>query len=451
MLAALYRRRTDVWQLAGSATGVLAMTTVGTIVVRMASSVTLTRLLSPEAFGLVGIIGSIFFTIQMLTDLGFIAFVVRHPEGDDPRFRNVIWTIHAWRGAVLTVASIAAAPGLAWALAKPELTWPLVGASVILLLNGVASLSLITCLRSGGAKRLSLIEFYLVVVQTVICVLLALWLRNVWALILGMIAQAVFRTVLSYTHFEGSRQRFARDRDWSREFWLFSRVVLASSFLSLLIAQSDKLLLARMFTIEEFGLYAIALNLIMAPNAFVGAYVSRVLYPVFARTWHDARDQLRHVYYAKRRLTSLLYALGSGGLIGGAPLLIALLYDPRYHSVAPYLALLGISSALRMPVHCAAELMTAIGKVKATLQSNIVRLIWIAIAVPAGFLWLGTLGVIVAVGLLELPVLLFGWWMLAREQVLDLREEVAQLAVMLTGAGLGYGVSLVTLTAFPGL
>src|ERR1051326_2930042 len=87
--------------LSRTRTGVLGLTTVGGVIVRTISSMTLTRLLRPEDFGIVGIIGSIFYTAEMFTDLGFQAFLVRHERTDDRHFRDVIWTIHAKRGAAL--------------------------------------------------------------------------------------------------------------------------------------------------------------------------------------------------------------------------------------------------------------------------------------------------------------------------------------------------------------
>src|SRR5690242_18986437 len=56
-----------VFRLARTRTGVLALTTGGNIVVRTASSVVLTRLLTPSDFGMVGIISSIFVAVNMIT------------------------------------------------------------------------------------------------------------------------------------------------------------------------------------------------------------------------------------------------------------------------------------------------------------------------------------------------------------------------------------------------
>lgn len=417
-----------------SATGLLMAITIGTLLVRMISSVTLARLLDPSAFGLVGIINSIFVVIVMLTDLGFQSHVVRHPDGDDPFFGDVIWTIHMTRGLIICLFSVAAAPAAAVLLDKPELAWPLAIASLTLGINGLASLSLFTTLRGGGARRLSLFEFGLIVFQTVTSILLALWLHSVWALVFAMVAQSVLRTILSYFIFHNPRRKLARDRDISREFFAFSRMVMMSSTMTLILSQTDRFVLARVFTLSEFGLYAIAINLASAPLSFVNAFVTRVTFPVFAKTWNKSPEKLPHVYYAAGRKTAWLYAAGSGALIGAAPLIVHLLYDNRYAGAGLFLSLLAVSAALKLPTFSAAEVMTATGKVKTTLYANIVRLIWLAIAGTIGFLKLGALGLIAAVGMIEAPALLYSWYVLWRNGLLNLREEGTYLVIAAASA-----------------
>lgn len=425
----------------GGATGVLALTTVGTTIVRLISSLVLTRLLSPSVFGLAGIIGSLFFVIVMMTDLGFEAFLIRHPRSDDQHFRNVIWTVHAWRGTLLAGVGIISAPLVAMALQKPELSMPLALASLTLGINGLASFSLIIALKSGGAKKLSILDFALTVFQTALCIGLAVWLRNVWAIVAAMIAQSLLRTVLSYAIFSGSSHRFARNRETNREFFFFSKIVLVTSFVTLLISQSDKLFLARFLTLQQYGLYAIALNMVSLPIGFVGTYISRIVYPLYTKTWNSDSKALANVFYTVRQRTSLIFALGSGALVGGAPLLVAILYDARYRGAALYVSLLAVSAALRLPTFAAAEVMTAIGKVGVTLQANIVRVFWLAIAGPIGFYLDGSTGIICVVGFLEVPALVYSWIALRKVGFLDMRYEIGYLGALLAGVVIAYAVS----------
>src|SRR4051812_48930417 len=92
------RRFTQRLRLSGSSA--LALSTVVTNLVRIVSTLVLSRLLSPSVYGITGMIVSIFYVINMLSDVGFQAYIVRHHRGEEPDFLNAVWTIHASRGAV---------------------------------------------------------------------------------------------------------------------------------------------------------------------------------------------------------------------------------------------------------------------------------------------------------------------------------------------------------------
>lgn len=441
----------QLWAFAGSRTGVLALTTVGNLVVRTGSSMLLTRLLTPDAFGIVGIITSVFFAVAMVTDLGFQDFLIRHERTEERHFRDVVWTIHAVRGVAVFIAVAAASPLIAAAFGKPIVAEPLAVASLIFAINGIASLSLMTALRHDKSRELSLLEFGLQVFQTVACLALALWWRNAWSIIAAMILQSAFRAFLSYRLFPDSAQHIARDPDISREFRTFSRFVMASSMMALLIGQSDKLVLGRVFTLGQFGLYGIALTIATAPVAFAESYINRIVFPLCARAWREEPENLPYIYYRVRRLPAALYGFACGGLIGSAAFLIALLYDPRYAAAAAFVSLLMIGTALRLPNTAASQLMVAVGQVKKTVHITLVRLLWVAVTIPVLYLAFGPIGVVASMGTIELPATIYCWILLRRIGVLRLREELTFLALVVVGAVIGWISGTEILRLFPNL
>ncbi len=437
--------------VAGSRTGILGLTTVGNLVVRTGSSMLLTRILKPYDFGIVGIITSVFFAVALITDLGFQDFLVRHQNSEDRHFLDVIWTIHAKRGVAVFVAVALASPLIAWAFGKPVVALPLAVASLVFLINGLASLSLITALRNDKARELSWLDFGLQLFQTIACLLLALWWRTAWSIIAAMVLQSGVRAMLSYRLFPGSAQHIDHDREISREFLVFSRFVMISSFFALIIGQTDKFVLGRVFTLAEFGLYAIALTIASAPVAFAESYVNRIIFPICAKTWLAAPAEIAKAYYRSRRLATSLYGFACGGLIGGAGLLIALLYDPRYASASIFLSWLMIGTALRLPNVAASQLLVAEGLIKQTMHITMVRLIWILAAIPAGLVTFGPVGVVAALGLMEVPAMLYCWLLLRRVGVLDLREELTFVGLVATGAAIGWLIGTEALRLFPHL
>ncbi|MFT4056632.1 MAG: oligosaccharide flippase family protein [Novosphingobium sp.] len=418
-------------------TNIVVISVVLNNFMRAVSSVLLTRLLVPEVFGITGIISSIAFTVGMMSDLGFQSFVIRHPDGDKPRFLDTIWTMQVVRSIVVTVALLAAAPAIAALLGKHDLEIVIIISTLSFLIDGVASITMLTALRHRMILRLSLLELAVLTLQVLLSVVFAYFWRSYWAILTAGLIASSFKTLLSYVLFPNSVRRPALDHGYVRDLWGFARFVTGSSIITLLLLQGDKLVLARLMPLDQFGIYMLAVNLAGAPLAFAWGYASRVLSPYYGQAWREGRPDLRGLYYAKRRLPSLLYSFAAGGLIGSAPLIIAILYDPRYSAAATYLQLLSISSLLALPSNSANESLTATGHVSAMFQSNLTKFIGIIVTGSIGFTVWGMLGLVTALGLIEVPPLIFKWFRLRQVGLLDLRRELQFLAASIPGLAIG--------------
>lgn len=431
----LFRQR--VAEVALRDTNIVVASVVFNNLLRAVSSVILTRLLVPEVFGIAGLIGAISFSLGLMSDLGFQAFVVRHPDGDKSRFLDTVWTIALIRSVVLTLLLIALAQPIAVMMGTPELAPIIAASSCTFLIEGVASLTLLTALRRGMILRLSLLEVGVAVFQLAVAVVLAYFWRNYWALLASMLIGSALKSLLSYLCFPDALRRLAFDRQYIKELWGFARFVTGSSIITVVLVQCDKFVLAAVMPLEEFGLYILAGNLASAPLAFASAYASRVLYPCYSRAWREGAGELRNLFYAKRWLPTLLYTFAAGGLVGSAPLIIAILYDPRYSGAALYLQLLAISPLFALASNSANEALTATGRIQVTFHASIVKLLWLAIAGPVAIVVWREIGLVAAVGLMEPAAVLFKWIQLRRAQLLDIRKEAVFLLAGATGVMTG--------------
>src|ERR1700689_5244534 len=69
-------------------------------VLKLGSSIILTRILQPEAYGIITILMSILFAVEMLSDLAVPPFIIRDPNGEEPRFLNTAWPIRLARSLI---------------------------------------------------------------------------------------------------------------------------------------------------------------------------------------------------------------------------------------------------------------------------------------------------------------------------------------------------------------
>lgn len=404
-----------------------------TNVLRVFSSLALTRLLDSSSYGVVGIVTSVAYVIAMLTDTGIIPFVVRHERAADPQFLDEVWTIRLVRGAMLTLVMAAVAGPVAHFLGKDALTAVIMAWSFSFLLDGMTSLAFATGVREQQLWRLSILDMVTSIMAMILSIVSAFVLRSYWAIMIGMLGSQVIRVGLSYALFRGSGRRLRFSPARSREVWAFSRNIALSSVLSLFILQADKIFLARMMPLATFGFYAIATTLATAPEAIAGPYNGRILYPAYVKAAQGGKAALARAYYAVRRRVSLLYAVGVGGLIGGAPVLVDILYDPRYVSVAPLIQIVAVRVLLRLPNLAAYEVTVAQGDTRSGLIGNLCRAVWLMVGGAVG-VWYGDAWLMIAVvSTDEIPATFWYWWVLGRQGLLNLREEL----MFFGAAGLG--------------
>lgn len=423
----------------GSSVSLVTITVVLMTALRLPSTVILTRLLSPEDFGVTAITGAIITVLLMMSDLGFGVFVIQHAQGDDPRFLDIVWTVRMLRSVVLTIGLALLARPLAMLVGQPALTLAIAVTALHFIIESSSSLSLMTVVRQQKLLRLSILDVGSTAIQIGLGIAFALVMHNYWAIIIGGLLANVIKSVLSYTAFPGSRRRLAFDRGLFIEMWRFGRTILGAHTIQVLLSQVDKLVLSRLFPLNLFGVYSVAMNLAGAPSAFTTSYPSRVLLPAYAHAHRVAPATLRDVYYDGRRMVMMLYLATMGGFIGFAPATIHILYDPRYALAGSYLGILAIAPLIGLNNYAAREVLISIGQVRPLLVANIVRLVWLAGAGTAGFLAFGPIGLVAAVGTIEVPVQVYNWWQLRRNNLLKVDQELLMLAV--AGAGVAAGLA----------
>ena len=150
------RLRQRLFQLAVSGTASIVATAIATNLLRIASSVTLTRLLDAQAFGIVGIVTSVAIILQLVSDIGVLPFVVRHERGDDRAFLDEIWTLRLIRSTALTIVMAALAIPVSRFLDKPEFALILAIWSVNFFIDGLSSMVFATAVREQRLWRLAL-------------------------------------------------------------------------------------------------------------------------------------------------------------------------------------------------------------------------------------------------------------------------------------------------------
>lgn len=311
--------------------------------IRLAGNLILTRLLFPEAFGLMAIVYVVLSAVRTFSDLGLTASIVQDEKGSDPLFLDTAWSMQIIRGLILALLIWALASPIANFYEQPELALilPVIGVSTFI--QGFNSTQVATARRNLLLGRLTALELTKQVVGLIATIALVFYLQSVWALVYGFVIGTIVMAVLSHVMLPGHRNRPAFHWPYVTRMLRFGVFIFMSSAGTFFLTQGDRLVLGKITTLEELGFYTIAFFLATVPIILAQALSSKVVFPLYSRRSPWKSEQNRQNVFKMRRIITGITVLGLMffSLIGDP--LVALLYDPRYAPAGAMVALLAIS------------------------------------------------------------------------------------------------------------
>ena len=304
--------------------------------IRLGSNLILTRLLFPEAFGLMALLSVITVGLTLFSDVGISPAIAQSKRGDDPAFLNTAWTIQVMRGVILWGIACALAYPISVFYGSPELATYLPIAALTLLILGFSPTRIDTAQRHLLMGRLTVLDLASQVIGIAVMIVLAVLLESVAALVIGGIVGAVAKLVLTHLYLPGQANRFQLERPAFKELVTFGKWIFLSTLFWFFASQGDKVILGKFLTLETLGIYNIGFFLASFPLLLGQNVTSRVMIPVYREKAEPAR------------IRKLRYGL-SGGVIGllvvmalVGPWLVDVLYDPRYQSAGGMIVLLSL-------------------------------------------------------------------------------------------------------------
>ena len=401
--------------------------------IKLGSSLILTRLLNPDAYGVIGILFSVAFTLELLSDVGTTGLLIRHARGDEVRFIHTLWTIRLIRSCVNFLLLYALAPSIARIYELPLLTDALRLFSLWFPLVALESMGFILAQRNQRSRIGSYVELGANAVMTVFVIGLAAVINDHNIFIYGTLLQRVIIVVASHCLYRDVGVGFALDREALKEQFHFGKFVFPSSLLTIVLSQYDKIVLLKFCDLATLGIYGLAGNMIGPVAGLINHNCKQILYPRCAEYFRASRESAAHRFYSENAKLLALVSLFPMVIAGFSESIVALLYDSRYQGAGTILMVLALG-CFTIAFHAASEnLLVASGRTGTVLGANIVRLLT---GVPLslvglygfgfqGFIWGGLLGAV--------PLSCYYYRIQRRDGLLDLRAEfrrfVAGMAV----------------------
>lgn len=315
---------------------------------RLGSNLVLTRLLFPEAFGLMALAQVFSQGLKMLSDIGVGPSIVQNERGDDPKFLATAWTMQVIRGFILAACMCLLAYPAALFYDQAILTPILLFMALGSVIHGFQNIGVSTASRKLMLGRITLVDLVSQIVGIAVMIVWAYYSRNVWALVGGGLVAAVVRLAMGYKVFPTSGSWFHFERDAASDIFHFGKWIFLATAMTYFGGQGLRLIQGSFVSMSTLGMISVAGSIALLGRVIVSKVVGSVLFPAFAELHRKDQDK----FVRKIRAMRVKVLLGMSPffiltILFGKPI-IAVLYDERYEQAGVYFVILSAATAVHL-------------------------------------------------------------------------------------------------------
>ena len=339
---------------------VFSLGVVGDRGCRLVRNMILARVIARQEFGLMAIVLTVTTVFEAFTEVGVRLSVIQNKDGADDDYLNAAWWLQAARGMALALLGIMVAPLIAHFYHKPQLTDLLRVAFLAVFFRGLVSPRMSVLLKQLKYGRAVLLTQGSGVIGTITAIGLTFVFRNVWALVIGFVAESAILCLLSQIAVP-LVPRFRIHRDSLAKLLKFGRGLAGSPIMTIIMLNADVIVLGKMISDTMLGMYSLGSQLACVPATLYGMVVGPVLLPAFSKK-QDEQEVIRRALIQVSGINAVVGIPLAALMASCAGSILSLFYGPEYKAVALPFALISIAVFLRIETSVFSQVYLGIGR-----------------------------------------------------------------------------------------
>lgn len=345
----------------------------------------LARLLTPEAFGLIGMLMIFIQVSQTLIIAGFGKALIQKKSPDENDYSSVFW-INLAISILLYVVIFYIAPLIADFYNQPSLVKLTRVLSIVFVINSFSYVQETRLIKKMNFKTLTIIHIPSTILGGIISVFLAMNGYGVWSIVALQLVTRFFFTIQLWIYAKWKPLLFI-DFYRVKKLFSFGGKLMLSEIINTIYRNVYLVVLGKFFPLASVGYYQNANNMVQYPaSSFTGALAS-VSFPAFSSI-QDDNKKLKEVY--KKIIQQLIFWLSPivimAGILGEP--LFRFIFTEKWLPAVPYFQLLCVIGILWPLNVFSLNIINIKGRSDITLKLELVKKILITISllisVPLG-------------------------------------------------------------------
>ncbi len=346
------------------------------------STVILSRLLSPQTYGITNLITLFIGFIMVFADGGLSYALIRNNYGET--FNRVFMNISIIFGIVLCLITVLMAYPISLFFNSPEIKLPIIIYSSVFLIKGFSLTQ-----ESIIAKRLNFAfigkaTVISIIISTSFAVILALFGATYWALISAQLLNAFSIAVIYQRKVKLGFKIFPVQylKVVFRKIKKTIKNVIGFNAINYWARNADNLIVGKFYGQFDLGIYNRAYSLLMLPLNLITGLISRVLYPSLKKLKMEGGDIEKEYTSILKIIPLITFPLVLLFILFPTKLIL-LLWGAKWLKVADFLPYFGLLIYTQTLLSTVGQLLVLQGKEKEFLISGWVN----AFFLISGIIW----------------------------------------------------------------
>ena len=310
-------------------------------------SIILARLLSPEEYGLIGILTIFIAIFNAIVDSGFTNALIRKQDATDTDYSTVFYTNLVLSIVLATVLFFCANP-ISVFFERPELVSLTQVMSSVVIINALSIVQRVRTTKSIDFKTQTKITFISSIGSGVIGIAMAYMEYGVWSLVGQQISNQLF-TTLFFWLYNRWMPKFIFSWTSFKEMWTFGSKLLASGLIDTTWKEVYQVVIGKCYSPATLGLYTRAKQFADLCSSNLTSVVQRVSYPVFSSI-QDDRVRLKGAYQRVIKTTMFPTFVLMLGMAACAEPMIYVLIGEQWSECVPMLQII-CTYGMLYPLH----------------------------------------------------------------------------------------------------
>jgi O-antigen/teichoic acid export membrane protein len=240
----------------------------------------LARLLSPVDFGILGLAMLSINALNVFSETGIESALIQKDKICSAEL-DTAWTISLIRGLVLFCVLFMSAGLFASYFDNSTLEPVLKLIAVIFIIGGFVNIGLVFFQRELEFKKKVSLDLISDISGALATILLAFWLRNVWALVLGTIVWTIVKCLGSY-YMHSYRPKLFWDWSFAKNLLNFGKHIFWISIVTFIVTSGDDALVGKLLGLTALGFYTMAYNIANVPVSSLAGIIGRISFPAYS-------------------------------------------------------------------------------------------------------------------------------------------------------------------------